>query len=120
VERTLTPQHFERYVRASRGELGVAKQAYVRSRTGAFNDRSLSYLASGRPVVCSDTGLGDWLPVGSGLLTFSDVEGAAAAVAEVEADPAAHGAAARDLAAQHFSADRVLADLLAAVDVPLP
>lgn len=120
VERTLTPQHFESYVRSSRGELGVAKQAYVRSRTGAFNDRSLSYLASGRPVVCSDTGLADWLPVGSGLLTFSDVEGAAAAVSEVEADPTAHGAAARDLATQHFSADRVLADLLAAVDVPLP
>ena len=120
VERTLTPGHFERYVRASRAELGVAKQAYVRSRTGAFNDRSLSYLASGRPVVCSDTGLADWLPVGTGLLTFTDVEGAAAAIATVEDDIAGHSAAARGIAEQHFAADRVLADLLTAVDVPLP
>lgn len=120
IERTLTPGHFERYVRASRAELGVAKQAYVRSRTGAFNDRSLSYLASGRPVVCSDTGLADWLPTGAGLLPFTDVETAAAAVAEVEAEPAAHGAAARRLAEEHFAADRVLAELLTAVDVPLP
>src|SRR4051812_23727717 len=112
VERTLSPAHFERYVRSSRAELGVAKQAYVRSRTGAFNDRSLSYLASGRPVVCSDTGLEDWLPVGEGLLTFDDVEGAARAVTAVEADVAAHGAAARRIAEEHFAADVVLADLL--------
>ncbi|HVE62407.1 MAG TPA: hypothetical protein VNB94_01205 [Mycobacteriales bacterium] len=120
IERTLTPGHFEQYVRGSRAELGVAKQAYVHSRTGAFNDRSLAYLASGRPVVCSDTGLADWLPVGAGLLPFDDVHGAAAAIAEVEAEPAAHGLAARRLAEEHFAADRVLADLLASVDVSLP
>ena len=120
VERTLTPKHFERYVRASRAELGVAKQAYVRSRTGAFNDRSLSYLASGRPVVCSDTGLADWLPTGEGLLTFTDVESAARAVADVEAEPARHAATARRIAEEHFAADQVIGDLLKAVGVPLP
>ena len=120
VERTLTPNHFGDYVRSSRAELGVAKQAYVRSGTGAFNDRSLAYLASGRPVVCSDTGLADWLPVGTGLLPFTDVASAAAAVAAVEAEPEHHAAAARSLAETHFSAERVLADLLTAVGVPLP
>ena len=120
VERTLTPAHFERYVRASRGELGVAKQAYVRSRTGAFNDRSLAYLASGRPVVCSDTGLGDWLPLGEGLLAFDDVDGAARAIAQVEEDAQAHGTAARRIAEDHFAADAVLSDLLTAVQVALP
>lgn len=120
VERTLTPEHFGRYVRSSRAELGVAKQAYVRSRTGAFNDRSLAYLASGRPVVCSDTGLADWLPVGQGLLTFSDVDEAAAAVREVEAHPAEHAAAARRIADEHFAAHRVVGDLLRAVGVSVP
>jgi hypothetical protein len=119
VEVTRTPGHFEDYVRSSRAELSIAKQAYVKARTGAFNDRSLCYLASGRPVVYSDTGL-DWLPAGQGLLVFDDVESAAAAVADVESDLAGHGAAARAVAEDYFSAERVLADLLAAAAVPLP
>lgn len=117
---TRTPSLFRDYVRGSRAELGVAKQAYVRARTGAFNDRSLAYLASGRPVVCSDTGLGDWLPVGEGLLPFDDTESAAAAIHAVEAEPERHGAAARRLAEEHFAAADVLRDLLTDADVPLP
>jgi glycosyltransferase involved in cell wall biosynthesis len=91
----------------------------VKARTGAFNDRSLNYLASGRPVVCSDTGL-DWLPTGAGLLPFDDAAGAATALAAVEADPAAHAAAARRLAEEHFAAADVLCELLAAAGVPVP
>jgi hypothetical protein len=113
------PEAFAGYVRSSRAELSVAKQAYRRCRTGAFNDRSLCYLASGRPVVYSDTGVGSWLPTGEGLLTFDDAASAAAAIAAVEADPAAHGAAARRLASR-FDASSVLAELLRAADVPLP
>jgi hypothetical protein len=116
---TRTPADFAAYVRASRAELGVAKQAYVKARSGAFNDRSLNYLASGRPVVCSDTGL-DWLPLGEGLLAFSDAAGAAAAIRSVEEDPAFHGAAARALAEERFAARDVLTELLSAADVALP
>jgi hypothetical protein len=114
-----TPEAFTDYLRASRGELGVAKQAYVKARTGAFNDRTLMYAASGRPVVCSDTGL-DWLPTGEGVLTFTDVTSAADAIASVEADPQGHGGKARRIAEQHFSADAVVRDLLLAADVALP
>ena len=114
-----TPADFGDYVRRSRGELGVAKQAYVKARTGAFNDRSLNYLASGRPVVCSDTGL-DWLPTGEGLLPFDDAAGAAAAIRAVEDDPQFHGAAARRLAEEHFAARDVLGELLSAAGVALP
>jgi hypothetical protein len=116
---TLTPQAFCDYLRASRGELGVTKQAYTKARTGAFNDRTLMYAASGRPVVCSDTGL-DWLPTGEGVLPFTDLASAAEAIASVEADPQGHGDAARRLAQEHFAADRVVRDLLTAAGVPLP
>lgn len=116
---TSTPQRFQAYVQRSRGELGVAKQAYVKARTGAFNDRSLDYLASGRPVVCSDTGL-DWLPRGEGLLTFDDLESAAKALTSVDGDIARHGRAARRLAEQHFDARLVLDRLLRAADVRVP
>ena len=114
-----TPQAFCDYVQRSRGELGVTKQAYTKARTGAFNDRTLMYAASGRPVVCSDTGL-DWLPTGNGVLPFTDLASAADAIAAIEAEPQRHGNAARRLAEEHFSADRVARDLLQAASVPLP
>ena len=116
---TVTPDAFCAYLQGSRAELGVTKQAYTKARTGAFNDRTLMYAASGRPVVCSDTGL-DWLPTGEGLLPFTDLASAAAAITAVEADPQRHGAAARRLAEEHFAADRVARDLLTAAGVPLP
>jgi hypothetical protein len=70
-------------------------------------------------VVCSDTGL-DWLATGEGVLTFDDVESAAAAIATVESDPQRHGAAARLLAEREFAADCVIGRLLGDADVRLP
>jgi hypothetical protein len=116
---TRTPELFVDYLQRSRGELGVTKQAYAKARTGAFNDRTLMYAASGRPVVCSDTGL-DWLPTGAGVLPFTDLNSAARAIASVEAEPQHHGDAARRLAETEFAAERVVADLLRAADVALP
>jgi hypothetical protein len=116
---TRSPELFVDYLRRSRGELGVAKQAYVKARTGAFNDRTLMYAASGRPVVCSDTGL-DWLPTGEGILTFTDLDGAARAIQAVEADPQHHARAARRIAEDEFAADRVVRDLLTTADISLP
>ena len=56
------------FVRGSWAEFGVAKLGYVASRCGWFSDRSVCYLASGRPVVAQDTGFGAWLPAGEGVL----------------------------------------------------
>jgi hypothetical protein len=104
------------YVIGSRGEFTVARDQYVRSRTGWFSDRSACYLAAGRPVVTQDTGFGEVLPTGEGLFAFHDVDDAAAALDEIEADPEQHSAAARGIAEEHFTAEKVLARLLA--DVP--
>jgi hypothetical protein len=100
------------YILASRGEFTVARDQFVRPRTGWFSDRSACYLAAGRPVVTQDTGFGEVLPTGRGLFAFSTVEEAASALAEVEADPGGHAAAARAIAEEYFSADKVLASLL--------
>jgi hypothetical protein len=100
------------YILASRGEFTVARDQFVRPRTGWFSDRSACYLAAGRPVVTQDTGFGEVLPTGRGLFAFSTVEEAAGALAEVEADPGGHAAAARAIAEDYFSADKVLASLL--------
>ncbi len=106
-----TADSYRAYIRHSRGEFSVAKHAYVASRSGWFSDRSAAYLASGRPVVLQDTGYSDWLPAGEGVLAFSTVDEACAAVECVNADYARHCRAARALAAEYFDARKVLARL---------
>lgn len=100
------------YIHASRGEWSVAKGGYVALATGWFGDRSAAYLASGRPVVLQSTGWEARLPTGHGLLSFRDLEGAAAGIEAVEADWEAHARAAREIAEAHFAAPRVLTELL--------
>jgi hypothetical protein len=109
-----TTETYRRYVQGSRGEVGVAKDMYVRSRGGWFSDRSVAYLASGKPVLAQATGFELEVETGAGLLAFDSPEGAANALAEVEDDYARHSAAARDLAAERFGSDRVLDELLEA------
>lgn len=105
-------QRYRRFVQQSWGELSVAKQTYVKARTGWFSCRSACYLATGRPVIVQDTGWSRFIPSGCGLLAFDDLAGAAAALAEVAADPQRHARAARVIAEQWFDSDRVLSDLL--------
>jgi hypothetical protein len=109
---TRTVWTFRDYIAASRGEITVAKQAYVRSRGGWFSERSANYLAAGRPVVAQDTGWSQHLPVGDGLLAFDTAEQAEAAIREVESDPWRHAVAARAIATEHFDAGAVLTKLL--------
>ena len=52
-----TPEAFRRYVQQSRGEFGCAKPSYVRTRPGWVSDRTVCYLASGRPCVVEATGV---------------------------------------------------------------
>jgi len=107
-----TPESYRAFIRGSRAEFGVAKHGYVRMRGGWFSDRSVCYLASGRPVLVQDTGLGDWLPTGEGVVIFEDVPGAVRGVEAINADYDRHRRAARRLAEQYFAADRVLPPLL--------
>ena len=58
----------------------MAKNGYVRSRCGWFSDRSVMYLALGRPVILQETGWSEFYPHGEGLLPFHDEAGAAAAL----------------------------------------
>ena len=103
---------YRRFIRASRGEFSVAKNGYVKGRAGWVSDRTVCYLAAGRPAIVQDTGLRDHLEVGSGLLVFDDIESAAEALRRVERQPVEHAQAARALARLHFDSDRVLARLL--------
>jgi hypothetical protein len=107
-----TPGDYRRYVQRSGAELMVAKQMYVATRGGWLSERSLCYLASGRPVLAQDTAFAECHPAGEGLLTFGTVDEALAGVEAIRADPARHAAAARELARERFCSDRVLTRLL--------
>jgi hypothetical protein len=110
-----SPHDYHGFVAGSKGELGFAKAGYVDSRCGWFSDRSACYLASGRPVVTQDTGFGDVLPVGDGLLAFATSAEAAAALDAVADGYDHHRRAARALAEEHLDSARVLTRLLEAV-----
>jgi hypothetical protein len=110
-----TPDDYRSYIESSRGELSVAKNVYVATKSGWFSCRSVCYLAAGRPVVVQDTGFSDFLPTGEGLFAFSSLEEAERAIAAVEADYGRHQRAAQELAREAFGADRVLGKLLAEV-----
>lgn len=107
-----SPSDYASFVCGSKAEISIAKSGYVDSRSGWFSDRSACYLASGRPVLAQDTGFGDSLPVGEGLLTFVDVDAAVTATAEIEADADRHARAARELAIEYLDARKVLLRLL--------
>jgi hypothetical protein len=111
---TQTPSCYRTLIANSRAEFGVAKHCYVATWGGWFSDRSVCYLASGRPVLVQDTGLSDWLPTGEGLLTFTDLEDAVQGVERINAAYEKHRRAARQLAQQYFAAERVLTSLLEA------
>jgi len=105
-------QRYRDYLAQSRGEFCVAKQGYVLSRCGWFSDRSVTYLALGRPVILQETGWTDFYPQGEGLLSFHDEASAAVALDEVGKDPVRHARAARQIAEKYCSAPVVVNQFL--------
>lgn len=105
---------YREYIRASKGEFTVAKDQYVRLRTGWFSDRSACYLAAGRPVITQETGFSQFYGGEEGLLPFTTLEEIGEAAARIRADYARHSRAARAIAEETFAAERVLSQLLQA------
>ena len=101
-----------RFIGGSRGEIGVAKGGYLVSRGGWISDRSVIYLALGRPVVLQDTGWPEVVTPRPGLLPFDDASGAAKCITEAEEDLAAQSAGARHFADTAFSPATSLGPLL--------
>jgi hypothetical protein len=107
-----TPDAYRSYIQGSKAEICIAQNIYVATRSGWISDRSLCYLASGKPVLAQDTGFSDNYPVGEGLIAFSTLDEAAAGVEEIERNYERHSRAARELAEEHFDAGKVMGRLL--------
>jgi hypothetical protein len=109
---TSHPQEYRRYLQNSLGEFSCAKPAYVRMKTGWLSDRTVCYLASGKPVVIQKTGDSDIFDGQIGMLRFDTPAEAEKMIAKVSNDYDTHSRAARALAEQHLDARKVLARVL--------
>ncbi len=109
---TGTPAAYQQFIQQSKAEFGIAKSGYVAARCGWFSDRSVCYLASGRPVIAQQTDFTRYLPVGEGLFAFETTEDVLAAIDAIDGDYQRHARAARALAAEYFDSDKVLSRLL--------
>jgi glycosyltransferase involved in cell wall biosynthesis len=107
-----TPGDYRAYIQSSRGEFSCVKPSCIAFQNAWISDRTLCYLASGKPVVVQDTGPSSFLPDGEGMFRFSTVDDAAAALAAVEADYKRHCRAAREIAETLFDARSVLSRVL--------
>ncbi len=108
-----TMNAYRDYLLGSRGELSIAKNVYVATRSGWFSTRSAAYLACGKPVVVQDTGFSAHVPTGPGLRAFSTAEEAVAALAAIRADYPSACRHARETAEAYFDAERVCERLIA-------
>ncbi len=112
-----TPSRYQQFIQGSKAEFGIAKSGYVVSRCGWFSDRSVCYLASGRPVIAQETGFSLYVPTGEGLFAFNTCGDVLKAIESLKADYAKHAAAARTVAREYFDSDKVLRQLLQKVGI---
>ena len=109
-----TPERYRAYIASSRAEISCPKPLARELRTGWLSDRSVAYLACGRPVLAEATGFEEFVACGVGLLAFETREEARAGVREIVGDYPRHSAAARELAAACFDSRLVLPRMLEA------
>jgi hypothetical protein len=107
-----SPLDYQRYIQNSRGEFSCAKPSYVQLQSAWISDRTLCYLASGKPTVVEHTGPSRFLPDADGLLRFRNFEEAIYLLAEAEINYARHCKSARVLAETFFDAGKVAHNVL--------
>jgi hypothetical protein len=107
-----TPEDYQRYIQSSRGEFSCAKPSCVRLQNAWVSDRTLCYLASGKPAIVQHTGKSRFLPDAEGLFRFSTVADAVRHLETVAAEYEHQSRLARSLAEEYFDARKVTSQLL--------
>jgi hypothetical protein len=114
LEVARTPEQYQTFIQRSRAEFSCAKPSCMRFENAWVSDRTVCYLASGKPAVVQNTGASTYLPNGEGLFRFSTLEEAATAIAAMNADYPRQCRAARALAEHYFDATKAIARILEA------
>jgi hypothetical protein len=107
-----TPWDYQRYIQESRGELSCARPSCVRLQNTWISDRTLCYLASGKPAVVQHTGPSRFLPDSGGLFRFRDLDEAVHYLELTAADYDRQSKLARALVEEYFDSRKVAARVL--------
>jgi hypothetical protein len=107
-----TPERYREYIRRSRAEFSCAKPSCQLLANAWISDRTICYLASGKPAVVEHTGQSRFLPNGEGIFRFRNPTEAVSAIEAVESEYEHHGRLARRIAEEHFDGERVVASVL--------
>jgi hypothetical protein len=102
-----TPGKYQRYVQTSRGEFSCAKPAYAKLGNAWISDRTICYLASGKPAIVQYTGANDDLPDRAGLWRFRTLADAAECLDACATDYPRQCQLARSLAEELFDGRKV-------------
>jgi len=111
-ERFQCVQDYRAFIANSRAEFSAANDRVVQFDTGWLSDRTMRYLASGKPALVQSTGIERHLPTGKGLLTFRTMEEAIAGIDAINRDYQDHCLAARRIAEEYCDSAKVLTKML--------
>jgi hypothetical protein len=107
-----TPWQYRHYIQSSRGEFSCAKPSVIKTTPGWISDRTICYLASGRPCVVQAAGAERHLPQSLGLQFFNDKPEAVEALRAVERDYERACREARRLAEAFFATAVVIPKIM--------
>ncbi|HLB75565.1 MAG TPA: hypothetical protein VJO72_00875, partial [Candidatus Dormibacteraeota bacterium] len=107
-----TPEQYRAYIQQSRGEFSCAKPACMTLANSWVSDRTLCYLASGKPAIVQHTGPSRVLPDAAGLFRFKNLDEAVQAFSTVESDYERHAGLARQLTEDYFNGCAVVGRVL--------
>jgi hypothetical protein len=106
------PDDYRRYIQQSMAEFSCAKPSCKRLQNAWISDRTICYLASGKPAVVEHTGSSRYLPDTDGLFRFRSFDDAIAAMRTIGADYEGQRRKARAVAEDFFDAKKVAAAVL--------
>lgn len=107
-----TPDDYRQYLKESRGEFSCAKPSCMRLENAWISDRSLCYMAMGKPAIVQHTGPSRILPDAEGLFRFRNMDEAVRAIEAAETDYEHHGRQARAFVREYFDAKKVVKRVL--------
>ncbi len=107
-----SPFAYRRYLRGATGEFTTIKGVDCLWQSGWLSDRAAAFLATGRPVVTEDAGVGRHLPAGSPFYEVNDADEAAGALNRIGREGPALSRAARTCAEECFDAGKTLRRIL--------
>jgi hypothetical protein len=107
-----TAEDYRKYVQNSCGEFSCAKPSCIHLQNAWISDRTICYLASGKPAVVEHTGPSSFLPESAGLFRFRNMQEAVSAFQTISSDYTKQSRLARALAEDYFDGIKIASKVL--------